>query len=143
VSADVENLRRADEELRTDRLARWTTLVVGAIFVPAGLVKFVAYGWELDAFERFGLPFAPAWVLAAGLIELVGAGLLLSGRHVVVAAGTLAVTMAVAVGVSGVAAGDVIPSLTLAPALLGGLLLILWRVRPRPNSGPSIPGLGI
>jgi uncharacterized membrane protein YphA (DoxX/SURF4 family) len=105
------------------------TRVVGAIFVPAGLVKFVAYGWELDAFERFGLPVAPAWVIAAGLIEVVGAVLLLTGRAVRPAAALLAVTMVVAIAVSGVKEGDVIPSLTLAPALLAGLLAILWRLR--------------
>lgn len=131
--SDVEILRRADASLRSDRAARWVSLAVGAVFVPAGLVKFLAYQWELDAFERFGLPLAPVWVLAAGLVELVGAGLLLSGRQVVLAAGILAITMGVAIGVSGFAAGDVIPSLTLAPILLGSLLWILWRVRPEPR----------
>src|SRR3954463_12517648 len=35
--------------------ARRVELATGAIFVVAGLVKFVAHGWELDAFRRFGL----------------------------------------------------------------------------------------
>ena len=121
-----------DAVLARDRAATLVARVVGAIFVPAGLVKFVAYGWELDAFERFGLPYAPAWVIAAGVIEVVGAVLLLRGRLVVPTAVLLAITMAVATGVSGFAAGDIIPSLTLAPALLVALLFVLWRAwRPR------------
>jgi uncharacterized membrane protein YphA (DoxX/SURF4 family) len=66
-------LHRADRALAGDPVARLVARIVGVVFVPAGLVKFLAYGWELDAFERFGLPFAPAWVIAAGVIEAVGA----------------------------------------------------------------------
>jgi uncharacterized membrane protein YphA (DoxX/SURF4 family) len=122
-------LSAVDQALREDRAALWVARVVGAVFVPAGLVKFVAYGWELDAFERFGLPVAAAWVIAAGLVEVGGAISLLAVRGVAVFVPLLIVTMAVAVGVSGVAAGDVIPSLTLAPLLLAGLLFIAWRLR--------------
>ena len=97
--------------------ARAVEQITGAIFVIAGLPKFVAFDWELAAFRRFGLPVAPAWVIAAGVIEIVGGILLLSGRHVRPAAALLAATMAVAVCSSGILEGDVIPSLTLAPAL--------------------------
>ncbi len=132
----MQLLTAGDRTLAADPVATLVARVVGAIFVPAGLVKFVAYGWELDAFERFGLPVAPVWVITAGVIEVAGAVLLLRGRFVVPTAALLAVTMAVATGVSGVAAGDVIPSLTLAPALLVALLFVLWRAlrgddRPR------------
>ena len=96
---------------------RSVELVTGGIFVIAGLPKFVAFDWELAAFRQFGLPAAPAWVIAAGLIEIVGGFLVLTGRHVRPAAALLAVTMAVAVYSSGILEGDVIPSLTLAPAL--------------------------
>ena len=100
-------------------------LVAGAIFVVAGLAKFVLNGWELDAFHRFGLPAPQAWVIAAGVLETGGGILLLRRRHVALVAALLAVTMAVAVGVSGFGAGDVIPSLTLAPALLLAMLFLL------------------
>ena len=73
------------------------------------------------------MPLAAAWVIAAGAIELIGAVALLRARLVVPAAILLAVTMVVAIAVSGVAEGDIIPSLTLAPALLAGLLFVLWR----------------
>ena len=97
----------------------------GVVFVLASLPKFLAYGWELENFERFGLPAAPVWVIAAGVLELVGGALLLRGRLVAPVAVVLAVTMGVAIGVSGIAQGDVIPSLTLAPLLLLGLLYLL------------------
>ncbi len=101
--------------------------MAGAIFVVAGLAKFVAYGWELDAFKRFGLPAPEGFVIAAGVLETVGGLLLIRRRFVVPVALVLAATMAVAVAVSGFGAGDVIPSLTLAPALLVAMVFLLVR----------------
>jgi uncharacterized membrane protein YphA (DoxX/SURF4 family) len=98
--------------------------------VLASLPKFLAYGWELDNFERFGLPFAPVWVITAGVLELVGGVLLLRGRLVGPVALVLSVVMAVAIAVSGIAQGDVIPSLTVAPALLVALLVLVGREWP-------------
>ena len=108
-------------------LARRVSVVAGIVFVIASLPKFFAFGWELDAFRRFGLPAPEAWVIAAGAIELVGGALLIAGRWVRPAALVLAATMAVAIVASGVLQGDVIPSLTLAPALLLACLYLLWR----------------
>ena len=99
--------------------------LTGVVFVIAGLPKFVAYGWEHDAFVRFGLPRAWAWVIAAGVIEIGGGILLLRNRLVAPAAALLAITMAVAIGVSGVKEGDVIPSLTVAPVLLIACLYLI------------------
>ena len=110
--------------------------LLGVIFIPAGLVKFVFYEWELGNFERFGLPAAPAWVVAAGLIEAGGGVPLLRDRPVVPTAALLAATMAVAVAVSGIKEGDVVPSLTLAPLLLVGCLLLVSR-RARRTAGRS------
>lgn len=132
-----------DLALASDSRALAVARALGVVFVPAGAVKFVAFGWELDAFERFGLPLAAAWVVAAGLIELAGAVSLLAVRGVAIALPALAVTMAVAVCVSGFGAGDVIPSLTLAPALLASLLFVIWRLRSAfasLGSGGSQPG---
>ena len=111
--------------------------LLGVAFVIAGLPKFVAFGWELDAFERFGLPFAEAWVIAAGVIEIGGGILLLRDRWVVPSLVLLATTMAVAIGVSGVKEGDVIPSLTVAPLLLVGCLYMLKTHLASPRSENS------
>jgi uncharacterized membrane protein YphA (DoxX/SURF4 family) len=110
-----------------NRIAANVAIVTGVIFVFAGLVKFVFHGWELNAFRSFGLPWPSALELFAGVLETVG-GVLLALRVLVVpVALLLAVTMAVAIGASGIGHGDVIPSLTLAPALLLALLFLLAR----------------
>lgn len=102
-------------------------LLTGVAFVIAGLPKFVAYDWEHRAFVRFGLPHAWAWVIAAGVIEIGGGILLLRGTLVRPVAALLGITMAVAIGVSGIKEGDVIPSLTVAPVLLAACLYLLAR----------------
>lgn len=104
----------------------------------ASLPKFFAFDWELDAFRRFGLPVPEAWVIAAGVIELGGGVLLLLGRFVGPAALALGATMAVAVWSSGILEGDVIPSLTLAPALLAACVyLVISRAAAEPpDPGP-------
>lgn len=117
-----------------DRVA----ILTGIVFVIAGLPKFVAFNWELDAFERFGLPAAEVWVVIAGVVEIGGGALLIARRQVVPAAFVLAVTMAVAIGVSGIKEGDVIPSLTVAPALLAACVYLLVTARagrPAPSPG--------
>lgn len=126
----TEGDRRIRASARASRVAR----IAGGVFVPAGLVKFAAYGWELDNFRRFELPVPAAWVIAAGLLETVGGVLLLRRTAVVPAAAVLAVTMLVAIGVSGVAQGDVVPSLTIAPALLAALAYLLVRSRASTRS---------
>lgn len=115
----------ADDAIRGSPRAALVARVIGATFIVAGAVKFLAFGWEVDNFRRFGLPVAPAWVVAAGVIEIAGGALLVRRQAVVPAAALLVITMAVAIAVSGIAHGDVIPSLTLAPVLLGGLLFII------------------
>ncbi|XAY05267.1 hypothetical protein DSM112329_02113 [Paraconexibacter sp. AEG42_29] len=68
-------------------------------------------------------------MIAAGVLELAGGVLLLRGRLVVPAALVLSIVMVVAIAVSGVKEGDVIPSLTVAPALLAALVVLLIRAR--------------
>ncbi len=125
-------LRTADHSIRSDRRATLVARLVGAAFVPAGIVKFAAYGWELDNFRGFGLPFAAAWVVAAGVIEIAGGLLLLRRSAVVPSATLLAITMVIAIAVSGIAHGDIVPSLTIAPVLLAGLLYVLARALASP-----------
>jgi uncharacterized membrane protein YphA (DoxX/SURF4 family) len=123
---------RWDERVRGDRTATRVALLTGAVFIPAGLVKFAFHHWELHAFQAFGLPWPSALEILAGVLETAGGALLLARRLVVPVSALLAVTMLVAIGASGIGHGDVIPSLTLAPALLLALVLLLVRaLRPR------------
>jgi putative oxidoreductase len=102
-------------------------ILAGVIFIVAGLVKFVFHHWELDAFRSFGLPWPWALEIFAGVLETLGGILLVLRRFVAPVAVLLAVTMIVAIVSSGIGHGDVIPSLTLAPALLLMMLYLLAR----------------
>ncbi len=102
-------------------------IVTGVIFVIAGLPKFVAFGWERDAFVSFDLPFPELLVVLAGIFEIGGGLLLIARRLLAPAALVLAGTMAVAFVASGLGHGDVLPSLTLAPALLAATVYLLVR----------------
>jgi uncharacterized membrane protein YphA (DoxX/SURF4 family) len=128
----VLDLKRAaisapDQLVRRDRTAGTVAVLTGLIFLGAGLVKFVFHHWELDAFRSFGLPWPSALEILAGVLEVAGGLTLLLRRCVVPAAAVLAVTMVVAIGSSGIGHGDVIPSLTLAPALLVAMIYLLAR----------------
>jgi uncharacterized membrane protein YphA (DoxX/SURF4 family) len=127
--ADVARglLGAPDEMVRRDRDLARVAVIAGAIFVVAGLVKFVFHHWELHAFRSFGLPWPSALEIFAGVLEMVGGLLLIARRWTVPVAFLLACTMVVAIGSSGIGHGDVIPSLTLAPALLLAMLYLLVR----------------
>jgi putative oxidoreductase len=116
-----------DERVSRQRVTTWVALVTGVTFVVAGLVKFVFHHWELHAFRSFGLPWPSALEIFAGVLEVVGGILLARRRAVVPAASLLGVTMVVAIISSGIGHGDVIPSLTLAPALLLATLFLVVR----------------
>jgi uncharacterized membrane protein YphA (DoxX/SURF4 family) len=118
--------------VRRDPAATRVAILTGAVFIPAGLVKFVFHHWELHAFEEFGLPLPFALELFAGVLETVGGVLLIARRYVAPISALLCATMIVAIGASGIGHRDVIPSLTLAPLLLLALLFLLSRaLRPR------------
>jgi uncharacterized membrane protein YphA (DoxX/SURF4 family) len=116
-----------DRVVQRDRGLTQVAVASGVIFFFAGLVKFVFHHWELHAFESFGLPFPSALEILAGVLETVGGVLLVLRRWVVPTALLLAATMIVAIIASGIGHGDVIPSLTLAPALLVAMLYLLAR----------------
>jgi uncharacterized membrane protein YphA (DoxX/SURF4 family) len=116
-----------DARVSRDRVTRWVAILTGVIFVFAGLVKFVFHHWELHAFRSFGLPWPSALEIFAGVLEVAGGLLLVRCRAVVPAAALLAATMIVAIIASGIGHGDVIPSLTLAPALLLATVFLLAR----------------
>jgi uncharacterized membrane protein YphA (DoxX/SURF4 family) len=119
--------RRIRGRLTPTRVA----ILTGVIFFFAGLVKFVFHHWELHAFRSFGLPWPAAMEIVAGVVEMIGGMLLVARRAMVPVAVVLAVTMIVAIGASGIGHGDVIPSLTLAPALLVAVIYLLAAARPQ------------
>ena len=116
-----------DERIRRNQASSRVAILAGVIFIVAGLVKFVFHHWELDAFRSFGLPWPSALEIVAGVLETLGGLLLVLRRLVAPTAALLAVTMIVAIVSSGIGHGDVIPSLTLAPALLAMMLYLLVR----------------
>jgi uncharacterized membrane protein YphA (DoxX/SURF4 family) len=122
-----------DDRIRADHQLARVTMITGVIFVFAGLVKFVFHHWELHAFESFGLPWPSALEIFAGVLETAGGVLLVARRFIMPVAALLAVTMIVAIASSGIGHGDVIPSLTLAPALLLATLYLLARGRASPG----------
>ncbi len=105
---------------------RWIT---GLIFLVFGIGKFIQHGHEVDSFEAYGLPAPEAFVYLVGCLEIVGGLLLVAGALTRPVALVLAANMAGAIVVSGVGEGEVVPSLTLAPALLVAMLFLLWAPR--------------
>jgi putative oxidoreductase len=95
------------------------------VFVVFGIGKFVNHGSELASFKAYGLPAPEAFVIVIGVIELVGGLLLIGGLFTRPAAIVLAGDMIGAIVVSGLAKGELI-SLTLAPAELLAMLVLLW-----------------
>jgi uncharacterized membrane protein YphA (DoxX/SURF4 family) len=129
------------EHVNANANARRVCVVTGVVFVLAGLPKLFAFHRELAIFIDLGLPRPGIWVIAAGLIEIAGGALLVSRRAVTPAAVLLGGTMAVAIAVSGIGHGDVVPSLTLAPALLAACIYLVvsdgaWLRRARSRSRP-------
>ena len=100
-------------------------LVCGVIFVAAGLVKFVFYHWELHAFGHFGIPAPSVMEPLVGVLETVGGVLLARGVLIVPTAFVLAVIMFVAFLAGGILHGSLIPSDTLAPALLVAMIYLI------------------
>ena len=106
-------------------------VISGGVFVVFGIGKFVNHPAELASFKSYGLPVPGLFVIAIGVIELVGGALLISGRLLRPTALVLACDMIGAIAVSGVSNGEII-SLTLAPALLVVMIVQLWAER-RPS----------
>jgi uncharacterized membrane protein YphA (DoxX/SURF4 family) len=129
-----------DRLVQRDPVLTRTAILSGLIFFFAGLVKFVFHHWELHAFRSFGLPFPSALEIFAGVVETLGGVTLVLRRWIVPTAILLSITMVVAIISSGIDHGDVIPSLTLAPALLLAMLYLLARTVVARTAVPA-PGL--
>jgi putative oxidoreductase len=108
-----------------DRVPLVLRLVSGGVFVAFGAGKFVNHSSELASFKTYGLPAPEAFVVVIGVVELVGGLLLIAGVLTRPAALVLAGDMVGAIVVSGLAKGELI-SLTLAPAELAAMLVLLW-----------------
>lgn len=121
-------------------------LVSGGVFVAFGVGKFVNHASELASFKTYGLPAPEVFVFAIGVIEVIGGLLLIVGLRTRPAAAVLAGDMVGAIIVSGIARGEVI-SLTLAPAELVAMLVLLWTgpgatsLRPSPPVTLPTPGV--
>jgi putative oxidoreductase len=123
---------------RRDQLLLALRLLSGGVFVVFGIGKFVNHASELASVKTYGLPAPDAFVVVIGLVEVVGGLLLIIGVLTRPAALVLAGDMIGAIIVSGIARGELI-SLTLAPAELAVMLLLLWTgpgdlsLRPSPR----------
>jgi putative oxidoreductase len=125
----------AVSEARRDAPIKVARVAAGVVFVVFGVGKFTQHGTEVDSFRTYGLPSPDAFVYAIGVLEIAGGLLLIAGLLVPLVALALAGDMVGAIVVSGIKEGEVI-SLTLAPALLIVMLLLLWT---RPASRASRP----
>ncbi len=112
--------------MRRDHALLAVRLLSGGVFVAFGAGKFVNHASELASFKTYGLPAPELFVVVIGVVELVGGALLIAGMFVRPAALVLAADMAGAILVSGIARGEII-SLTLAPAQLVAMLVLLWN----------------
>jgi putative oxidoreductase len=120
-----------------DRALLTLRLTSGGVFVAFGAGKFVNHAAELAAFRTYELPAPEVFVIGIGVIELVGGLLLIMGYLTRPAALALAVDMVGAIVVSGLARGEII-SLTLAPAELVAMLVLLLSRRAAPGSGAAV-----
>ncbi|HEY6399107.1 MAG TPA: DoxX family protein [Solirubrobacteraceae bacterium] len=126
-----------------DRALLALRLLSGGVFVAFGAGKFINHATELASFKSYGLPAPEAFVAAIGVLELVGGALLIAGLFTRPAAFALAGDMVGAIIVSGIAKGELI-SLTLAPAELVAMLVLLWTgpgglsVKPSPPAPRSL-----
>jgi putative oxidoreductase len=117
----------------SDRLLVALRVLSGGTFVVFGAGKFVNHASEVASFKAYGLPAPELFVIVIGAIELIGGLLLVAGTLTRPAALLLAGDMVGAIAVSGIANGELI-SLTLAPAELVAMVVLLW-------TGPGAPAV--
>lgn len=110
---------RADAALVLGRVA------AAVVFIAFGVGKFSAHASEVASFRKYGLPHPDAFVYAIGVLEIAGGALLLVGLLTRVVALVMAGDMVAAIALSGVKEGEVV-SLTLAPAMLAVMVVLMW-----------------
>ena len=119
-----------------DRALAAARIVAGVVFLVFGIGKFSAHESEVASFKEYGLPEPDLTVYLIGILEIGGGALLVAGFLTRLVALALAGNMTVAIIVSGIKEGEVVPSLTLAPALL---MIMLALIR----FGPGAPALDV
>jgi len=97
----------------------------GAVFLGFSFGKFFRHGAEQAAFARYGIPFSDTATYLVGSLELVGGLALLIGLLVRPFALALAGNMMGAISTAGRIDGGPV-HLLLAPALLLGMVFLLW-----------------
>jgi putative oxidoreductase len=117
-------LRNRAEGRGAARVA-FTRIAAGVVFVVFGIAKFTQHATEVDSFRTYGLPSPDAFVYAIGVLEIVGGLMLIAGLLTRLAALALAGDMVAAIAVSGIGEGELV-SLTVAPAELVAMLVLLW-----------------
>jgi putative oxidoreductase len=117
-----------------DRILALARVAAGVVFIVFGTAKFSSHDSEVASFDKYGLPEPDKLVYLIGALEVGGGLMLLAGLLTRLVALALAGNMAVAIVVSGIKEGEVVPSLTLAPALLVIMVALL-------RFGPGEPSL--
>ena len=103
-----------------------TRLAPGVVFIIFGADEFANHSRNVRSFALYGLPFPSAFSYAIGTLEIVGALALIAGVALLPVAIALAGDMVGAIVVSGIALGELV-SLTLAPAMLAAMLVLIAR----------------
>jgi putative oxidoreductase len=109
-------------------VGRWplvVRMVGGAVLLGFSFGKFFRHQAEQAAFERYGIPFSDAATYLVGSLELVGGLALVVGLLVRPFALALAGNMIGAISTAGRIDGGPV-HLLLAPALLLGMVFLLW-----------------
>ncbi len=99
--------------------ASWPQVLTGLVFLPFGVMKWTAHDSEIRSFRHYGLPWPELTVNAVGVVEVVGGLALIFGIATRLVCLALAADMLGAFVVAGLGTGEIWPSLTLAPMLLG------------------------
>lgn len=105
-------------------------IVCGVVFVGFGVMKLLSHAAEVRSFTGYGIPLPEVVVPLLGIVELVGGIALLAGVFVRPTAVVLAGVMIGAISTSGIQHHERV-SLTLAPAMLLGMVLLLVAYRLR------------
>ncbi len=117
-------------------------VLLGLVFVAAGLPKLLSPDMVIQNFERWGLPVAEAFAPAVGVLEVVAGAMLVLGVFTRYAAVLLAANMVGAVLTAGLVEGGV-THLVVAPILgaLSVLIAVLGGGRLQLRPGPGLPGV--
>jgi putative oxidoreductase len=119
-----------------------TRLAPGCVFLVFGADEFVNHARNVHSFTAYGLPSPSLFSYAIGTLEIVGGLALISGIALLPVAVALAGDMVGAIVVSGIALGELV-SLTLAPAMLAAMLVLIAReLSGRRAAGKPAESLG-